>query len=75
MHRHRRHVGAQHTRCEAVVINALAVDRHPEDERWVVVLKQDTDDEHFEPDEWRKNAHGGARGQKTFAILDDLEAR
>ena len=41
---------------------------------WVTVLKQDTDDALFEPDEWRKNAHGGAHGQRTFAILDDLEA-
>ena len=46
-----------------------------DDEGWVVVLKQDTDDQLFEADEWRKNAHGGAHGQRTFAILDDLEVR
>ena len=39
---------------------------------WVTVLKQDTDEYLFAPDEFRKNAHGGA-GQTTYAILDELE--
>ena len=63
-----------HWGCDPTWDSAIRSD-DPEDEGWVVVLKQDTDDELFEPDEWRKNAHGGAHGQKTFAILDDLEAR
>ena len=40
---------------------------------WVTVFKQDTDEYMFSPDEWRKNAHGGAALQDTFSILDDLE--
>ena len=41
--------------------------------QWVTVLKQDTDDALFAPDEFRKNAHGGAARETTFAILDELE--
>ena len=38
----------------------------------MTVLKQDTDVALFKPDEWRKNAHGGAADQPTYAILDEV---
>ena len=46
-----------------------------DEDGWVTILKQHADDPLFEPDEWRKNAHGGAEEWSTFAILDDLEVR